>query len=74
MGGGAIIVSMVDMEAPPTVLPQGAVPFSMVRLFVATFEAVGEGGALSFPFALVFGYSMQLKAIFAFNIAPLIFG
>ena len=47
MGGGAIIVSVVDVEAPSAILPQGAVPFSVVRLFVATFEAIGEGGALA---------------------------
>ena len=45
MGGGAIVVSMVNAEAPSTVLPQGAVPFSVVGLFVTTFEAVREGGA-----------------------------
>ena len=54
--GGAIVMGVVDAEAPPTVLPQGAVPFSVVGFFVATFETVGEGGVLMFPFALVLGY------------------
>jgi len=58
MGGGAVIMGVVDAEVPPTVFPQGAVSFSMVRLFVTTLEAVGEGGALSLPFALVFGYGV----------------
>ena len=71
--GGAIVIGVIDAEAPPTVLPQGAVPLGMVGLFVAAFEAVGEGGALAFPFALVLWYGVQFKAIFTFNIAPLIF-
>jgi len=49
VGGGAVIMSMVNAEAPPTILPQGAIPFSVVWLFVATFETIGEGGV----FALV---------------------
>jgi len=49
MGGRAIVVSMVNAEAPLTVLPQGAVPFGVVGLLVATFETIGEGGT----FALV---------------------
>ena len=57
MGGRAVIVSVVNTEVPPAVLPQGAIPFSMVGLFVTAFEAVGERGALLLPFALVFGYS-----------------
>ena len=73
MRGGAVVVSVVDTEAPPTVLPQGAVPFGMIGLFVAAFETVRERGALSFPFTLVFGYGAQLKAIFSFDVAPLIF-
>jgi len=47
MGGRAIVVSVVNAETPPAVLPQGAVPFSMVWLVVAAFKAVGEGGALA---------------------------
>jgi len=46
MGGRAVVISMVNAEAPPTVLLQGAVPLGVVGLFVATFEAIGEGGAL----------------------------
>ena len=56
MRGGAVVMSVVDTEAPPAVLPQGAIPFGMVRLFVTTLETVGERGTLSLPFALVFGY------------------
>ena len=73
MRGGAIVVGVINAEAPPTVLPQGAVPFSMVRFFVTALETIGEGGALSFPFDFVFGYGAQLEAVFSFNIAPLIF-
>ena len=73
MRGGAVIVSVVDMETPPAVLPQGAIPFGVVGLFVAAFETVGEGGVLSLSFALVFRYSAQLKAIFALNVTPLVF-
>jgi len=47
MGGGAIVMYMVDPKAPSAILPQGAVPFSMVGLLIATFEAIGEGGALA---------------------------
>ena len=72
--GGAIIVGVVNTEAPPTVLPQGAVPFSVIGLFVTALETIGEGGALSFPFDFVFGYGAQLEAVFSFDIAPLIFG
>ena len=72
--GGAIVMGMVDTEAPPTVLPQGTVPFGMIRFFVAALEAIREGGALSFPFALVFWYGVQFEAIFSFDVAPLIFG
>ena len=73
MRGGAIVMGVVNMEAPPTILPQGAIPFGMVRFFVATLETVGEGGALLLPFALVLGYGAHLKAIFSFDITPLIF-
>jgi len=73
MGNGAVIISVVNMETPLAVLPQGAIPFSMVGLFVAAFEAVGEGGVLMLV-TLVLGDSTQLEAIFALNIAPLILG
>ena len=72
--GGAIVMGMVDTEAPPTVLPQGTVPLGMVGLFVAALETIGEGGALSFPFALVLWYGLQLEAVFSVDVAPLIFG
>jgi len=48
MGGRTIIMSMVNAKTPPAVLPQGAIPFGVVGLFITTFEAVGEGGALAF--------------------------
>jgi len=48
MGGGAVVVSVVNAEAPSAVLPQGTIPFGVVRLFITTFEAVGEGGVLAF--------------------------
>jgi len=47
MGGGAIVVSMVNAEAPSAILPQGAIPFSVVGFCVAAFETVGKGGALA---------------------------
>jgi len=56
MGGGAVVIGVVDAEAPPTVLPQGAIPFGMVGFFIAALKAIGEGGMLTFPFALVLGY------------------
>jgi len=54
MGGGAVVVSVVNAETPPTILPQGAIPFSVVGLFVAAFETVRERGALALV-SLVFG-------------------
>jgi len=54
MGGRAVVMSVVNAETPPTILPQGAVPFGVVRLLVATFEAIREGGAFAFV-GLVFG-------------------
>ena len=48
MGDGAVVVSVIDVEAPMTVLSQGTIPFSMVRLFITAFEAIGERGALAF--------------------------
>ena len=71
--GGAVVVGVVNAEAPPTVLPQGAVPFGMVRFFIVALETVGEGGALSLPFDLVFGYGTQFEAVFAFDVTPLVF-
>ena len=74
MWGGAIVMGVVDAETPPTILPQGAIPFGVVGFFITTLEAVREGGVLSLPFALVLWYGTQLEAIFSFDIAPLIFG
>jgi len=71
MGDGAIIMSVINMEAPSTILPQGAIPFGMVGFFITAFEAVREGGALALV-TLVFGNCPQLEAIFALNVAPLI--
>jgi len=72
MGGGAIVVSVVDLEAPSTVLPQGTVPFSVVGLFVATFETIGEGSLFALV-SLVFWDGAQLQTIFAFDVTPLVF-
>ena len=47
MGGRAIVMSVVNVEAPLTVLPQGAIPFGVVWLFVTTFETIGERGTLA---------------------------
>ena len=49
VGGGAIVVSMVNAEAPLAVFPQRAVPLGVIRLLITTLEAVREGG----PFVLV---------------------
>ena len=57
MGGGAIIVSVVNMEAPMTVLPQGTVPFSVVRFFVTALETIRERGMFVLM-TLVFGDGM----------------
>ena len=54
MGGGAVIMSVINVEAPPTILPQGTIPFSVIRFFIATLEAVREGGAFALV-GLVFG-------------------
>ena len=72
MGGRAVVMSMVNAEAPSTVLPQGAVPLGMVGLLVATFEAIGEGGALALV-SLVFRDGVCLQTVFSFDIAPLVF-
>jgi len=40
-------MSMVDMEAPTAVLPQGTISFGVVGFLVTTFEAVWEGGVLA---------------------------
>jgi len=71
MGNRAVVMGVIDVEAPTTVLPQGTIPFGMVRFFVTTFEAIGERGALAFV-TFVFGDSAQLKTIFALDVAPLI--
>jgi len=54
MGGRAVIVSMVNAKTPPAVLPQGAIPFGVVGLFVATLETIREGGTFVLV-SLVFG-------------------
>ena len=73
MGSGAVVVSMVNAETPPTVLPQGAIPFGVVGLFVAAFEAIGEGGALTLV-SLILRDSACFKAILSLDITPLVFG
>ena len=72
MGGRAVVVSMVDAEAPLIVLPQGAVPLGVVGLLVATFEAIGEGGVLALV-SLVFRDGTCLQTVFSFDVAPLVF-
>jgi len=72
VGGRTIVVSVVDLEAPSAVLPQGAIPFGVVRLFVATFETIGEGGTLALV-GLVFRDGTCFQTIFSFDVAPLIF-
>ena len=57
IGDRTVVMGVVNVEAPTTVLPQGAIPFSMVRFFVTAFETVGEGGALALM-TLVLGDSM----------------
>ena len=54
MGSRAVIVSVVNAETPPTVFPQGAVPFVMVGLIVAAFKAIRERGTFTLV-SLVFG-------------------
>jgi len=73
VGSGAVVVSVVNAEAPSAILPQGAIPFGVVRLRVVAFEAVGEGGALSFV-SLVFQDGTCFEAVFSFDVAPFIFG
>ena len=73
VGGGAVVVSVVGMEAPPIVLPQGTIPFTMVGLLVAILKAIGEGGVLVLSMALVCRYGTQLKAVFTFDVTPLVF-
>jgi len=73
MGGGAVVVSMVNAETPPAVFPQGAVPFGVVGFFVAAFKAVGEGGALTLV-SLFFWDSTCFEAVFSFDVTPLVFG
>jgi len=73
MGNRAVIVDVIDVEAPMTVLPQGAIPLGVVRFFVTAFEAIGERGVLVFV-TFVFGDGAQLKTIFTFDVAPLILG
>jgi len=72
MGSGAVVVSVVNAETPSTVFPQGAIPFGVVGLFVAAFEAVREGGALTFV-GLTLWNGVCFKAIFSFDVAPLLF-
>jgi len=73
MGSGAVVMSMVYAETPPTVFPQGAIPFGVVGLFVAAFEAIGERGALTLA-SLILRDSVCFKAIFSFDVTPLVFG
>jgi len=72
MGGRAVVVSVVDAKTPSTILPQGTVPFGVVRLLVATFETIGEGGALVLV-SLVFWDGACFQTVFSFDITPLVF-
>jgi len=54
MGNGTVVMGVVDVEAPTTVLPQGAIPYSVVRFFVATLETIRKRGTLALV-TLVFG-------------------
>ena len=73
MGGGAVVMSMVNAETPSTVFPQGAIPLGMVGLFVAAFEAVGERGALTLV-SLILRDGTCFEAVFPFDVALFIFG
>jgi len=73
MGSGAVVMSVVNAETPPTILPQGAVPFGVVGLVVTAFKAVGEGGALSFV-SLFFWDGACFETVFSFDVTPLVFG
>ena len=70
MGNRAVVVGVINMEAPVTVLLQGAIPFGVVGLLITAFEAVGEGSALALV-TLVLGDGAQLKTILAFDVTPL---
>ena len=73
MGSGAVVMSVVNTETPSAILPQGAIPYGMVGLVVATFEAIRERGVLSLV-SLVFRDGTCFKAVFSFDVAPFIFG
>jgi len=73
MGSRAVVVSVVDAETPSTIFPQGAIPFSVVGLCVAAFEAVRERGALALV-GLVFRNGTCFETVFPFDVTPLIFG
>jgi len=73
MGSRAVVMSVVNAETPPTVFPQGAVPFVMIGLVVAAFKAIGERGTFMLV-SLVFRDGACFQTIFSFNIAPLVFG
>jgi len=73
MGGGAVVVSMVNAETPSAIFPQGAISFGVVRLLVATFEAIGEGGTLALV-SLVFRDGACFETVLSFDVAPLILG
>jgi len=73
MGGRAVVVSVVNAETPSTVLPQGAIPFSVVGLFVVAFETVRERGALALV-SLVFQDGVCFETVLSFDVAPLVLG
>jgi len=72
VGGGTVVMSVVDAEAPPAVFPQGAVPFGVVGFCVVAFETIREGGALALV-SLTLRDGTCFEAIFSLNITPLVF-
>jgi len=72
VGGGTVIVNVVDAEAPPAVLPQGAVPFGVVGFCVVALETIRERGALALM-SLTLRDGTCFEAVFSFDVAPLVF-
>ena len=66
-------MGVIDVKAPMAVLPQGAIPFSVVGFFVTAIETIGKGSVLALV-TLILGDGMQLETIVTFDVAPLILG
>jgi len=71
VGSGAIVMGVVNAEAPSAVLPQGAVPFGVVRFLVATLETVREGGALALV-SLIFRDGTCFQTVLPLHVTPLV--